>query len=328
MRKKAPELQYLETLKTRTKLSYQEQQQLEADQKGYRGELTIDRLTKEIIVAQTPIIDDLNLQVDGQRVQLDKLVQIGNRLYLIDMKDYHGKYIFRKRTWYHNGKPLTHSIFSQIERAYDILARIFMEHNLTIEIVKVIVFTDPSAVIEIEDQSEIVVKYLWEYCEWLQKLSQSASKQGSGSLPWQQILQKYRVAPYRPETDLTLDSRQLWQGIRCPRCGNFWWIQKHYALQCKKCGYCEATETAYVRTICDYGTLYFRHNLQVGKLTEFLGKGYNKQYLRKILAKHFVPLNLRSRQFSYQNQGEKFEYWFSNESQYFNNLKRRTTWGK
>lgn len=330
MRKKSPELQYLETLQTRTEWSYQEKQQLEADRKGYTGEQTIDRLTREIVAPQTPLLDDLNLQVLGKRVQIDKLVQVGNKLYLIDMKDYHGQYAFRGRTWYHNGKPLMHSIFSQIERAHDILARIFAEHHLTIGIVKVIVFTDPSAVIEIEDQSGIVVKYLWEYCDWLQKLCRSVGESSlrQSQVPWQKVLQKYRVAPYRPETDFAMDSRQLWQGIICPRCGNFWWQQGHYAMECKKCGYREAKETAYVRTICDYGTLYFRHNLQVGKLTKFFGEGYNKRYLRKILSKHFIALDFRSLQYAYQNQGEKFEYWFHSKYQYFDNLKRRTTWGK
>ncbi|GKS81249.1 hypothetical protein LPAF129_09350 [Ligilactobacillus pabuli] len=330
MRKKSPELQYLETLQTRTELSYQEKQQLESDRKGFSGELTIDRLTREIVPERTLMLDDLNLLADGQRVQLDKLIQIGNKLYLIDMKDYHGQYSFRGRTWYHNGKPLTHSIFSQIERAHDILARIFAEHHLTIAIVKVIVFTDPSAVIEIEDQSGIIVKYLWEYCEWLQKLCPAV--QGTSlrqtRIPWQKVLQKYFVAPYRPETDFALDSRQLWQGIICPRCNNFWWQQEHYALQCKTCDYREAKETAYIRTICDYGVLYFRHNLQVSQLMEFFGEGYSKQYLRKRLAKYFVPMDLKSLQYSYQNRGEKFEYWFASEQQHFNHLKRRINWKK
>lgn len=328
MRKKSPELQYLETLTTRVELSHKEEQQLESDRKGFSGELTIDRLTQEIVPEQSLMLDDLNLQADGQRVQLDKLIQIGNKLYLIDMKDYHGQYSFRGRTWYHNGKPLTHSIFGQIERAHDILARIFAEHHLTIAIVKVIVFTDPSAVIEIEDQSGIIVKYLWEYCDWLQKLCRAV--QGTSlrqpRIPWQKVLQKYFVAPYRPETDFAQDSRQLWQGIICPRCGNFWWQQEHYALQCKTCGYREAKETAYVRTICDYGTLYFRHNLQVSRLVEFFGEGYSKRYLKMMLQKYFIPLKYKSKKFAYHNFGVIFEYSFKDQEQYFDHLKKRATW--
>lgn len=323
MRKKSLELQYLETLAQRTKLSFAEQQQLVADQKGFQGESAVDYLTQAILPTQTEMMDDVNLCVDGKRVQIDKLIQVGRKLYLIDMKNYHGRYSFRNRTWYHNGKPLTHSIFSQIERAHDILARIFAEHHLVIEVVKVIVFTNPTAVIEVDDHAGIIVKYLWEYCDWLQKL---CHEEEAANLSWKKVLQNYCVAPYRPVEDFSVDSRKIWQGICCPKCGNFWWQQERFALQCKICGYREAKETAYVRTICDYGTLYFRQNLRLSEVTQFFGNGYNRRYLAYTLKKHFIPLNFKGKQFAYRNPGETFEFSFKNQQRNFKQLEQRVNW--
>lgn len=328
MRKKACELQYLETLAQRVTLSFSEQQDLADRQKGMQGELTIDTMTEKVTQGQYSMEDDINLDFNGRRVQIDKLLQIDKKLYLIDMKNYRGQYVCQKRTWYRNGKPLAHSIFGQIERAHDILARILAENNVQLEVVKVLIFTDPRVSLQIEDESAsgIVIKTLWEYCDWIQRLCLVAPI--TQPLAWKEAIQKYSVGPYRMETDFSADQRDLRKGIYCPQCGNFRWKQEYYALQCRKCGYREAKEIAYVRTICDYGTLFFRRNLKVSELVEFLGEGYSYSYLRIIVAKHFEPLPYKSRQACYLNKGMTFDYWFSEKVDYFKKIQKRAYWEK
>lgn len=221
----------------------------------------------------------------------------------------------------------THSIFSQIERAHDVLARLFAEQHLKIEITKVLVFTDPSAQIDIQGETGIVVKYLWEFCDWLQKLCTGAVP--NVQIPWQKYLQPFIAPPYRPDVDFSAETdRILRPGIICPNCGSFKWQQYRYYLQCQGCGFSEAKETAYVRTICDYGVLFFHRNLKIGDLVEFFGEGYKKSYLKFIMYKYFELMDFKSRKACYVNKGIRFEYWFSNGEKHFKNLQKRIYWQK
>ena len=326
MRRKSFEMQYLETLQGRTSLNEHEKQQLVACQKGYKGELQVDELIERITKNQYPILDNVDLIFDKQRIQVDKLLQIGNKLYLIDIKNYHGHYVFRDRTWYCNGKPLTHSIFGQIDRTHDILARIFAENHVNIEIIKVLVFTDHEAVLDIQEETGVVVKYLWDFCGWVQMLcSQSAQ---NVQIRWQEYLQPYMVTFYRPDNDFSTETdRKLTKGIKCPNCGGFELQQHRYYLRCQCCEYCQPKETAYVRTICEYGVLFFKENLRISDLINFLGERYSSSYLEKILMKHFNSLKFKSKQFCYENKGIEFQYWFGGYKNYFEKIQDRVHWG-
>lgn len=326
MRKKSFDQQYLETLSKRTSLNIREQKQLQSCQKGFEGECRTDEVTVQVTKGLFLCLDDVNLVFDDQRIQIDKLLQIGNRLYLIDIKNYHGHYTFHDRTWYCNGKPLTHSIFGQIDRAHDILARIFAENHVNIEIIKVLVFTDYEVVLDIQEETGVVVKYLWDFCGWLQKLCTESGQRGS--IPWKECLESYTVTPYRPVTDFSSEvTRKLTPGIICPNCIGFEWQQHRYYLCCQHCGYCEPKETAYVRTICEYGTLFFKKTLKIGELMKFLGQNYSRSYLERVLLRHFQSLKFKSKQFCYQNNGIEFEYWFSDRKNYFDKLQKRIHWG-
>ncbi|GBG94053.1 hypothetical protein LFYK43_05120 [Ligilactobacillus salitolerans] len=327
MRSKSNEFQYLEVLNERTKLTVRERDALNACQKGYGGEVYLDQAVQLVAQGADSVWDDLNLNYLGQRIQIDKLLQIGSTLYLIDVKNYHGHYTYRDRTWYCNGKPTTHSIFNQIDRAHDVLARILFEQHVNLQIVKVLVFLDSTATIDVQEQTGIVTKYLWDFCDWIQKILRENRDQLQFLGNWQKVLQPYVAEPYRQPEDFTANpQRPLRQGIVCPKCFGNQWNAKRYFYACQRCGFCQTKEEAYVRTICDYGTLYFKKELCQRDLQAFLGDEYSSKYLRKILCRHFEWFHETGWNSYYLNKGVRFEDWFDEKMGYFQDVRRRIEW--
>ncbi|GBG95037.1 hypothetical protein LFYK43_14960 [Ligilactobacillus salitolerans] len=327
MRSKSNEFQYLEVLNERSKLTVRERDALNACQKGYSGEVYLDQALQLVTQGAESFWDDLNLNYLGQRIQIDKLLQICSTLYLIDVKNYHGHYTYRDRTWYCNGKPTTHNIFNQIDRAHDVLARILFEQHVNLQIVKVLVFLDSTATIDVGEQTGIVTKYLWDFCDWIQKIYREQAGLPRPIGEWQKVLRPYVVEPYRQAEDFSVDpQRRLRQGIVCPKCFGNQWNDNRYFYACQRCGFCQTKEEAYVRTICDYGTFYFKKDLYKRDLEIFLGPGCNNRYLKMVLNKHFDIVQHRSTESFYKNEGVRFEYWFHDKSEYFNNIGRRVNW--
>lgn len=332
MREKAAELQYLETLGNRAKITVEEKANLTAALQGFRGESTLDRYCRQVLGKQAQVSDDLYLSYQQQVCQLDKLVGVGRTLYLIEIKNYRGSYSFADGLWYCNGKVLAHNIFEQLNRAAGMLARILSDEHVPLTLKRVLVFIDPRAKIEIAQvPAGIMVKTLGETVEWFERLKYECTlPENDTTYPWQEVLARYQVPPYRAPNDFSSESgRLLKTGIRCPGCGGFDWEQRRYALRCRRCSLVEPKEQAFVRTICDYGVLYFKSDLHRGELAQFFGPGYSENYLKRILRLHFQPKGVsRSKNFCYENKGMEFQYWFSDQREYFYGLQRRIHWGK
>ncbi len=331
MRKKSLELQYLETLSERTKLTKVECKELMACQSGFQGEVTFDKVTWPLFKPDF-VIDDLNLSYGDSRVQIDKLLQVGERLYLINVKNYSGNYQFKSGSWYHNNVILAHSIFTQIDRAHDILAKILSDSHINLQIVKVIVFMNANTKLDVQDPTDILTMSFGSFFDWMQRnIKEAEFLPMPNERPWQQTLQKFLVLPYKNKADFSMvRGRKLKVGIRCPNCGKFEWQVLRFSLRCKnrKCRFGESKEQAYVRTICEYGTLFFTQDLRFRNVRNFFGDVVNESYLRYILGKHFKPGGKKARQYCYVNKGMRFEYWFEHKQQYFLELQKRLKWQK
>lgn len=83
MRMEAPELQYLQTLEQRVKMTRKERQELQSALAGYQGECTLN-----ILQNTDRLLDDVNLDYQSSRCQIDKLLISGDTLYIVDVKNY------------------------------------------------------------------------------------------------------------------------------------------------------------------------------------------------------------------------------------------------
>lgn len=329
MRYKTCELQYLETLSKRTELTATESAKLFALENGFKGELQLDLALQQAQLPPQLILTDLTLRYHQQVTQLDQLFCLGNTIYLSDAKNYQGHYLFSEHSWSHNGKKLPHNIFGQIDRAQDILGCILQENHLDLSVQTNIIFTNPAVQLEIVDPLAHSCQRIGAYRDYVADLvQQKLPLPQQSDMRWKKVLQAYQIPPYHLQHDFSreLSHRQLRPGICCPRCQHFDWQESFYCLTCQNCGAVETKEEAYVRTICDYGVLFFQHDLKLHDLMHFFGKQAKENYLLRMLRKHFTHRTSPGKKRSYQNKGAIFQYLFANQSQYFHHIQQRVNW--
>lgn len=335
MRDEPLEMQYLQTIQKRTKLTTKERLDLEHVQTGYQGECLLDKWTKEALIDPESYLDDVNLSYKGSDFQVDKLLVQDDTLYVIDVKNYNGAYSYHDGCWYYDDRVLPHNIFEQLTRAQGLLARCLSDQKVSLKIQSVLVFTSTALVLDIQEPpTHIAIKNLVETYEWLAMFKQGSteviSSIGQNKVNWKQSLIRYFVPPYREAHDFSrTPHRPYRRGICCPQCTGFLVSHGRFTVICHNCGFVEAKEHAYVRTICDYGVMYFRHDIKRRALCEFFGADYSERYIQNMLYKYFVPKTKGNvRNFAYVNKGVKFQYWFRDEDEYFRKIQSRVNWGK
>ncbi|HIY56586.1 MAG TPA: NERD domain-containing protein [Candidatus Tetragenococcus pullicola] len=324
MRKKNPEYQYLETLSKRLTLFEKEKKKLERLQKGYAAECSLDRLQEFLTKDKLPCIDDLYLKTNESCVQIDKLIVVENTAYVIDVKNYSGKYTFVNNEWIRDNLPLQENIFEQLHNAMRAVKRVLLKAGSDLEVKGVLVFMNATATIDIKDSVADLVLDIREVGGWFIEQMSKISDQQDNS--WQEIINRQKIEPISSKEVFSpkrIDYLQ--KGILCRNCNK---EQKRttYAFKCPHCQGSEPKETAYVRSICEYGVIFCDKELLFKDLLIFLGSDVSKRYLREILTKHFGPKITHGVHVSYRNKVLIFDYWFANKMDYFQSLEVRTHW--
>lgn len=325
MRKKPHDLQWLETLSYRKQLDEQQRWAKQRLERGFIGESRMDAIVKTFLSGKTMVLDDITLKHHDNIVQIDKLLTVGKRLCIVDMKFYQGNYRLAHNNWYREGKILPTNILEQLRRAERIVTSILKENQVNIQVEGVLAFMNPESNIQIEDEISETTLAFSDIPSWL--LEQNKNEFNEDYRKVLTILKQYQITSYRTKRTLALEEMdQLQSGICCPKCHQFDIHQNKHTVTCS-CGYVEAKDTAYTRTICEYGVIFHDQDLKLKELKKFFGKQVQEIYLKYILKKHFVVIpKTDKKNIGHKNEGILFDYWFENKMEYFNRLEKRKNW--
>lgn len=327
MRLKPKKLIWLETIRQRGLLSYAEQRQYQRLAAGYEGENRFD----QIFVQNAPKIqtfwDDVELEYCGRKTQMDKVVLHNRTLELLDFKNYEGNYQYADGRLFCKGKILPYNPFDQMNRAEQVYERLLSDYRLMVEVKGTIVFVNPSGKTEWQSPPPLqVIQYPqlpWWLSEWNENYQWPETYERC-----QEILLRHQSPRFGIDQCCSEERfAKLRKGFHCCKCGSFdTWFDR-YALNCA-CGWAEAKEIAYPRSICEYGVIMHHKPLTRRALMEFLGEQASESYLRVVLRKHF-DLEVNNKRGSYyQNKGIPFEEWFMDKQSYFKKIQRRVLWKK
>lgn len=325
MRKKSHELQWLEMIYHRKGLTEREVKDYQRLKRGYAGEVHVDKLCAFFLNDEVEYLNDITLNCQMNTVQIDKILCVGNTLYVIDVKHYRGEYTFKNNAWWVGNKLLSRNIYEQLRRAVRVIQSIFDEADWKMTVEGVIVFSNPDCKISMVDSVKELTLTYTDVPMWLSTLKTEQSVRLKNA-DWKKILQAFEVESYRTRRLCDGDRfSKLKKGIRCPTCGGFELKEYRYKCICS-CGHIEVKETAYVRTICEYGLIHHDKELKVGAVVKLFGDHVNKEYVRKNMYKHFLLKNSLSKYSMYENKGVPFEEWFVDKREYFTAIEERKRW--
>lgn len=160
MRNKPQELCWLEAMKHRGHLSNEEQNSYQRLSNGIQGEVIFDQLFDHFLGNEVSYLDDVTLDYRGDVLQMDKILQNKSTVYLADIKNYQGNYVYENNALKIGGKVFANDIIEQARRARRIFTRLFEDYQLPLEIKNVIVFiNDQSRITLNDDLPEIILNY-------------------------------------------------------------------------------------------------------------------------------------------------------------------------
>lgn len=324
MRMKPQDLSWLEAVRQRGDLNDEEKKSYQRLLSGFQGEMAFDQFYDHFLGNEVSHLDDVTLGYRGDVLQMDKIFKHKNIIFLVDIKNYQGNYVYENNALKIGGTTFTNDIVEQARRARRIFTRLFEDYHLSLEVKNVIIFINERGKINLCDElPEIILNYE-EIPSWLMSLR--GYTQVTQNMNWQKLIKNYQIPHYGTNRICTIERlKRLKKGIHCAKCGNFSLTSKRYVLQCV-CGYVETKKIAYLRTICEYGLIMHHLPLKRSELAKFFGKGYSIDYIKNTLIEYFFPTQPNKKDGRYQNYGQPFEYWFKDQSDQLEKLVKRKDW--
>lgn len=325
MRMKPKKLNWLEILQQRGTLTSTERQEYQRLKAGDEGERHFDQMILQNAPKIKTCWDDVNLEYCGRVTQMDKVVLHGSTLELLDFKNYQGNYEYENGRLYCNQKILPYNFFDQIDRAQQVYERWAGDYRLPIQVKSTLVFVHPAGRFKWQSPPPLPVVQYPEIPWWLSELNEQYRYPAAYDL-CQKALLHHQLASF-PNSEICSDQRyaRLKKGFHCAACGSFAVKFSRFSLKCR-CGHEEAKETAYKRTICEYGVIMQHKSLRRKELLEFLGPMANEGYLKKTLYKHFKVESGKKKGVCYVNKGVPFEEWFAGTESELNKAAQRISW--
>lgn len=226
--------------------------------------------------------------------ECDLLLITKSHIHPIEIKNYTGVVEFRESQCLVNGKKTGHNPITQAQRVTTNIEQIMQSSTLPLNIQGTLIFIGQHNEVLVHDsvnnlkiiRSNQLRNYIWQLVKEEQKYY---------GIP----INKHEVVRHLEhfETDNPFTGheisdeikKQVRLGICCSHCGSFDVDTGKSYVSCE-CGMYEPRENAIVRTICEYGVIYFDKELNTTELFNFFGGSISRRTLQKYLNNYFTMI--------------------------------------
>lgn len=284
------ELVLLHYLHARMEFSYEEGVTYTNLVKGYEGELKSDGwlrgLTDEWLV-----LNDLLLEYNGSKFQIDTLIIAYERIYLLDVKNFEGDHSIKEDKWYTPaGKPEKNPLH-QLERCETLLRRLLHDLGFHFPIESYLIFINPEFHLYTTSIHPAII-FPTQLNRFLKKVNTRPVKLNKKHyrLAQQLVDHHQEESPYTRLPEYSYE--KLKKGITCPKhCKTFFLDE---SLICKECGCIEETEEAILRCVKEFTLLFPDRKITTTDIYDWCGGIKSKKAIRRILSKHFKLVGHRT----------------------------------
>lgn len=277
-RKQGKEQMVLECLSGRMPLSVDLERQLRQMQTGFSGEVWLDR---ELAVLDQSVAQVSDFVLAGNQVcQLDTVLVSADRIYVLDVKNWGGRYTVGKEGF----EGITNDPLYQLRRASGLFNRMLVRERIGLPVESRLVFVNPQMTLY-GLTAEMPIVLPQQIPDFLKEIEQTA-----GVLTEWEIRIAQRIAgchsdenPYRLQVDYTWD--EVGKGILCADCRQLMVERSHKYLVCDRCGIVEGKGVAMLRTKTELDILFPGCVPEMDRLYRFCGGMVSKRGIFKALRK-------------------------------------------
>lgn len=281
------ELAYYRALKRRVSLSGIDARNLSAQEKGYAGECTYDRIFDEVGHESVLVFRDIYLGIEGRAAQYDSLIVSDDGIVVNEIKNYSGNYRYDKGTWYIGKSPVSDDALSQLRRAVGKLVKLRYQVLGKFNISGKVIFPNIEFRLQSNDDElwdNVVMRSgLRSYLSQFQNMHAGRAAEDIAELIRNHIV---------PNTyfDKCADFDAVRKGLYCSECGGFELENRHFYMTCSDCGKTEKKETHVLRAIGDFKSLFFNENLTKQRFMEFIDYKVSRRTVFRLLNKYCTQI--------------------------------------
>ncbi|MBT2687619.1 NERD domain-containing protein [Bacillus sp. ISL-47] len=280
------ELKVLRYLYRRLELSAKDENHYLNLEKGTAGELQFDRML-ENLPDDWIHLNDLLLENNNTMFQIDAVLISSNTIYIFEVKNYEGDYYIENERWYSlTSKAEIKSPLLQLQRSETLLRGILKELGFNIPIKPNLVFVNPGFQLyqAPKNLSAIFPAQLNRFIEKL-KDTPAATKARNMRFAEQLISRCLKENPYLRIPEYTYE--QLEKGIPCLSCSSFLAPFRQGTLICKECGSKEELESAVLRSVDEFRTLFPERKVTSNDIYEWCSIISSTKVIQRILSRNY-----------------------------------------
>lgn len=284
------EFKVLTSLNTRLDLHTKEKQTYVQHKKGYEGEQQFDkRLTS--LTNNYLILHDLLLESNSSSFQIDSMLISNQIIYLFEIKNYEGDFLFRDGNWYTAFEKEIKNPILQLKRTESLFRALLQDLAIKIPIKAYIIFINPEFTL-FHAPLDLPIVLPTQLNRFLKKLAMNSIQFNKATLKLAKQLRTMHIneSPYSILPAYNFE--QLTKGIICLACGSFMFSRTEMVVSCR-CGFIENSETAVIRNVDELKLLFSNKKITTALVFDWCKIIKSKRTIQKILKEHYKAVGAR-----------------------------------
>lgn len=280
-RTKSDLLVILATLNSRTELPEKAKQYYLAQEKGYRGELLND-LWVEKINEDILVLHNLLFEINHSQFQIDTLLIAQDRIYLLDVKNHEGDYIYKNDGFYTLSGKETKNHLHQLKRCKNLLRQLLQILGYNYPIESYLIFINPEFFLYTVPPDLPIV-----FPTQLNRFYTNLNKRPSKLSDKHKTLANKLIAEDKSESYSSqlpnYQYDQVQKGLTCANCCSLSTVVDKKRVICGDCGHSEGFESAVLRNVEEYKILFPERKITTLGIVEWCGGVGSPKVIRRIL---------------------------------------------
>ncbi|MFP7295676.1 nuclease-related domain-containing protein [Neobacillus niacini] len=280
-------------LNTRMGLTEEDLKQYLYWKKGYEGEVAFDNLTAANLNNEIVIVNDLMLEINHSKFQIDSTLIIQDTIFPCEVKNYEGNYLYGDGEFYLYGteKPITNPLH-QVKRSETLLQQYLKKNGFHFRIVPFLVFVNPKFFLYQAPQNESII-FPPQHSSFMDKLNSKISNlNGKQQKLADKLISDHKVESPYPKLP-PYEYHSLQKGITCAKCNSFINTWNERILICKTCGYEEEVQSAIIRSVEEFKLLFPTLKVTTNIVYDWCKMIASKKTIRRILQKHYKTVGCK-----------------------------------
>ncbi|SDI46737.1 nuclease-related domain-containing protein [Natribacillus halophilus] len=283
------ELQMLRYLNVRMRLPPKDKQHYHNLEKGYEGEVIFDSRLVDL-TSECLILPDLLLEQNRNIFQIDTSIIFQENIHLFEIKNFEGDFDIQADEWSTISGEIIKNPLHQLKRNESLLKQLLYKNlKIPFPVQPHLVFVNPHFTLY-NASPEMPIIFPSQIDRFIKKLNGHFSKVTQKN----HQLGKQLATRHRTDSPFTrmppYNYAQLQKGIVCAHCAS-WMIAGDRKMRCNRCGRIEDNETAIMRHVAEFKTLFPEHKITTNTIRDWCGNTVSAKKVQRVLAKNFTRIN-------------------------------------